>query len=71
MVIGEGGYVAYLGTNDARKVQEMIEAGDEKARKIQEALGYQVAKAIGEMAVVLDGYVDAILLTGGRHTKKR
>jgi butyrate kinase len=65
MVIGEGGYVAYLGTNDARKVQEMIEAGDEKARKIQEALGYQVAKAIGEMAVVLDGYVDAILLTGG------
>jgi len=35
------------------------------AIKIQDALGYQVAKAIGEMSVVLNGSVDAILLTGG------
>jgi butyrate kinase len=65
MVIGEGGYVAYLGTNDAQEVGKRAENGDEKARIIQDALGYQVAKAIGEMAVVLDGKVDAILLTGG------
>lgn len=65
MVIGEGGYVAYLGTNDAKEVQERAQNGDELARKIQYALGYQVAKAIGEMAVVLNGNVDAILLTGG------
>lgn len=65
MVIGEGGYVAYLGTNDAKEVQERAQNGDELARKVQDALGYQVAKAIGEMAVVLNGYVDAILLTGG------
>jgi butyrate kinase len=65
MVIGEGGYVAYLGTNDAKEVQEKAQNGDEMARKVQDALGYQVAKAIGEMAVVLNGYVDAILLTGG------
>jgi butyrate kinase len=65
MVIGEGGYVAYLGTNDAKEVEKRAAAGDESARKIQEALGYQVSKAIGEMAVVLNGCVDAILLTGG------
>jgi len=65
MVIGEGGYVAYLGTNDAMEVETRAANGEELAIKIQDALGYQVAKAIGEMAVVLNGYVDAILLTGG------
>ena len=65
MVIGEGGYVAYLGTNDAMEVEKRAEKGDELAIKIQDALGYQAAKAIGEMAVVLNGYVDAIILTGG------
>lgn len=65
MVVGEGGYVAYLGTNNALEVQQAAEKGNEKARFIQDALGYQVAKLIGEMAVVLNGVVDAILLTGG------
>lgn len=65
MVVGEGGYVAYLGTNNAQEVQAAAEKGNEKAKIIQDALGYQVAKLIGEMAVVLDGQVDAILLTGG------
>ncbi len=65
MVIGEGGFVAYLGTNDAMEVETRAKNGDEKAQKIQEALGYQVAKIIGEMATVLNGKVDAILLTGG------
>lgn len=65
MVVGEGGYVAYLGTNDAREVQKRARGGDRKASLVQEALGYQVAKSIGEMAVVLEGQVDAILLTGG------
>lgn len=65
MVVGEGGYVGYLGTNDAREVEKMAAVGDPKANLIQEALFYQVAKFIGEMAVVLDGKVDAILLTGG------
>lgn len=62
---GCGGLVAYLGTNDARKVCEMIEAGDEKAKLIYEAMAYQVAKEIGSMSTVLEGQVDAIILTGG------
>lgn len=65
MVLGEGGYVAYLGTNNALDVQKAAEAGHEKSIFIQDALGYQVAKQIGEMVVVLDGHVDGILLTGG------
>lgn len=65
MVLGEGGYVSYLGTNNAKEVEDRAAAGDENAAFIQEALFYQTAKIIGEMAIVLDGKVDAILLTGG------
>jgi butyrate kinase len=65
MVVGEGGYVGYLGTNSAKEVQELAQSGNKKAKYIQEALFYQVSKIIGEMAVVLEGKVDAILLTGG------
>jgi len=65
MVVGEGGYVGYLGTNSAQEVQELAQSGNEKAKFIQGALFYQVSKIIGEMAVVLEGKVDAILLTGG------
>ena len=65
MLIGEGGLVAYLGTNDALDVIKRVEEGDELAIKVQDAMGYQVAKTIGEMAVVLNGYVDGIILTGG------
>lgn len=65
MVVGEGGFVSFLGTNSASRVEQLANSGDEKARFYQEALFYQVAKTIGEMAVVLEGKVDAILLTGG------
>jgi butyrate kinase len=65
MIKGEGGLVAYLGTNDAQEVEKRIEAGDEKADLIFQAMAYQVAKYIGEMYTVLKGEVDAILITGG------
>ena len=65
MITGKGGYVAYLGTNDAYEVEKRAEAGDEKAALIQDAMAYQVAKEIGAMSTVLKGEVDAILLTGG------
>lgn len=65
MVLGEGGFVSYLGTNNAREVEDRAKSGDKNAAFIQEALFYQTAKIIGEMATVLKGKVDAILLTGG------
>lgn len=65
MIVGKGGLSAYLGTNNAKEVSEMGSDGDKKADLIYRAMAYQVAKAIGEYAVVLDGEVDAILITGG------
>ncbi len=65
MLVGGGGLVGYLGTNDAVKVEKMIEAGDEKAKLVYEAMAYQVAKEIGAVSAVLSGKVDAIILTGG------
>lgn len=65
MIKGEGGLVAHLGTNDAYEVEIKAKEGDEKAKLIQDAMSYQVAKSIGSMATVLKGKVDGILLTGG------
>ncbi len=65
MIVGKGGISAYLGTNSAKEVSERAQSGDEKAKLIYSAMAYQVAKAVGEYAVVLDGDVDAIIITGG------
>lgn len=64
-LIGNGGLMAYLGTNDGRKVEEMIRSGNEEARLIFQAMAYQIAKEIGSKAVVLCGQVKAVILTGG------
>ena len=64
-LLGRGGLFAHLGTSDCRDISKMIEAGDEKARLVLEAMAYQIAKEIGAMATVLKGKVDAIVLTGG------
>jgi butyrate kinase len=65
MIVGKGGYMAYLNTNDAYAVETAAKNGDAKAELIQEAMAYQVAKEIGAMSTVLEGNVNAILLTGG------
>jgi butyrate kinase len=65
MTVGKAGLVGYLGTNDARDVIKMIENGDKKAELIFDAMTYQISKEIGAMATVLNGKLDAILLTGG------
>ncbi|MGL4654867.1 MAG: butyrate kinase [Sarcina sp.] len=64
-IVGNGGYVAYLGLNDQREVQNRIAEGDKKAETIYNAFMYQICNAIGEKAVVLEGKVDGIILTGG------
>lgn len=65
MITGKGGMVAYLGTNDFKKVYSMVERGDPKAILVVEGVIYQIAKEIGAMAAVLKGEVDGIILTGG------
>ncbi|WP_370831591.1 butyrate kinase [Clostridium sp.] len=64
-IVGKGGYVAYLNTNDARDVLREKAEGNKFAELIYNAFIYQVAKSIGEMATVLKGKVDSIILTGG------
>lgn len=65
MIQGEGGLVAYLGTNSAYDVEQNILQGDDEAKFYFDAMAYQVAKSIGSMSPVLKGKVDAIILTGG------
>ena len=65
MIVGKGGMMAYLGTNDAYIAEREAMDGDEKHREVLEAMAYQVAKEIGAMSAVLKGEVDAILITGG------
>ncbi len=65
MIAGKGGLVAYLGTNSFIEANEMADSGDQKAVLMIEAIAYQISKEIGSAAAVLEGKVDAIILTGG------
>lgn len=64
-LVGGGGMVAHLGTNDLREAYRRACEGDASAELVLDAMTYQVAKEIGSRAVTLRGEVDAILLTGG------
>ena len=61
----ESGLLAYLGTDDLRKVLDRIDAGDEQARLVYEAFVYQIAKEIGAMYAAMNCRVDGIIITGG------
>jgi len=65
MIVGKGGMTAYMGTNDAYKVELDAVAGNVEAEMMYKAMAYQIAKEIGAMATVLKGKVDRIILTGG------
>jgi len=63
---GKGGIIAYLGTNNFIEVEERaFKQGDQQALLIVQALALQIAKDIGSLTTVVNGAVDAILLTGG------
>lgn len=64
MIVGQGGLAGYLGTSDMRKVEKLIDTGNEKARFVLEGMAYQVAKEIGAASTAIHGKVDAIILTG-------
>ncbi len=65
MLVGKGGMAAYLGTNDFREISARAGSGDRQASLVKDAAMYQVAREIGSMAVVFNGNVDAVILTGG------
>lgn len=64
-VKGKGGLMSYLGTVDARKIEERIDNDDKYAKLIYDAMIYQIGKEIGKASTVLKGQVNSIILTGG------
>lgn len=65
LVAGQGGLKSYLQEFDVRKLVEQVENGNEEAKYYLDGMCYQIKKQVGEMATVLNGVVDAIILTGG------
>lgn len=65
------GLYGWLGTSDCIEVERRIDAGDEKAKLVYEAMAYQVSKDICSLGAVFCGKVDAIILTGGIAHSKR
>lgn len=60
-----GGLLGLVGTDSVLEIKERIAADDKWAELVYEAFCYQLAKYIGSYACVLEGKVDAIVLTGG------
>src|SRR5699024_1360287 len=64
-LVGHGGLMDYLNTNDDIEVEQRIAQGDEKAKEVYDAMAYQIAKEVGALSTVCQGEIDAIVLTGG------
>ena len=64
-VRGYGGMFSYLNTKDAEEVSDMLDSNRVEARKVVDAMVYQIAKEIGGLYAVTKGSLDAIILTGG------
>jgi butyrate kinase len=66
LVKGKGGLLDLLGTSDLQEVERRMGEGDAEARRVFEAMAYQIAKWIASLLPAFDGeQVDRVLLTGG------
>jgi len=70
MLNGEGGLTAYLKENDVRTVEEKA-ATDDYFALCLEGMIYQTCKEIAAMGAVLEGKVDAVVITGGIANSKK
>ena len=64
-LVGGGGWLAHLSTDDIREIYRRVDDGDERARLVLDATLLQLAKEVGGLVSVLRGQVDGIVLTGG------
>ena len=71
LLFREGGLYSYLGTKDLVEVERRLTCGDARAKTVFNAMVYQIAKEIGAMAAVLNGRVNAVLITGGMAHSER
>lgn len=60
-----GGLTSYLDSDDITPLYRKAKAGDEKVGLVLRAMVQQIAKEIAAQSAVLDGQLDAIVLTGG------
>jgi len=64
-LVGGGGWIAHLGTDDIREIYRRVDGGDARARLVLDATLLQLAKEVGGMVAALHGEVHGIVLTGG------
>ncbi|MGV2929066.1 butyrate kinase [Macrococcus capreoli] len=70
ILAGEGGMKSYLGEIDIKTIEQKALNGEAESKKYFDGMCYQISKSIAEMAAVLKGNVDYIILTGGvSHSK--
>lgn len=61
-----GGLSSHFGTSDCRKVEDMaFQENNTRARLVLDAMALSVARSIAKLAVVVNGSIDRIVLTGG------
>ena len=60
-----GGLVSLVGTDNMLEIKDRIANGDQWADLVYRAFAYHLAKYIGSYACVMEGKVDAIVMTGG------
>jgi butyrate kinase len=65
MIQRKGGLISHLGTADSREVEKRIDGGDKEAQLVYEAMALHVAKNLAKLSVVVNGKIDAVILTGG------
>lgn len=58
------GLQSYLGDHDMAKAESSISEGNQQVLLVIQAMAYQISKDICSMAAVLEGRVDAVVLTG-------
>ena len=70
LLSGKGGLVSLTGKNSVKELIEEAQAGNQDAKQAIDLMIYGIIKNIGQMATVLRGDIDAIILTGGiAHSK--
>ncbi len=65
LVSKTGGLKSLVGTDDNIALKKLRDEGDGWASLVYDAFAYNLAKYIGSYACVLEGKVDAIIMTGG------
>lgn len=69
MLVGKGGFCAYTGSTDFRKLEGLIDK-DIEINKLINAFIYQISKEICACSAALYGKIDLIVITGGMAASK-